>query len=796
MGSLHSLGVVAYEMVSGKLPFKSETIQELYEKIRSVTPVPVHESMPEIPQGFSQAISHAIAKDRADRQESASEFINDLISGLRVSSGNEIEQRVPDILAPAHQKSDVIDLAIEMSDKLTHIYRKDRESFVSEPSVVVVNSTKKVIAVGLKAKDILLEADKSNELYLPIRDDKVIDREAAQRMLKHFVGEACAGETYTKIRVIIATPLEITRVERDAFQNAAYGAMLSEAHEVFIASRVICAAIGAGLPVEQPCGNVIVHIGGSTVVIAVISSRRILYSSEVSAGGTVMDETITQYIKRSYNLLIGERTAEGIRIELGSALPLDEPLSMEVRGRNLIEGVPKTITITDDEVREALADSVAIIANAVRVALARTPPELSADLIERGIVLTGSGALLKNLDRRLSIETGLPITVARDPSKSVMLGACHLLSDSSPGIKEKLTKPRELWSIEVRAILSSMIRAITSLFSYDLAIACGNTNIQIYARGRGIIISEPSIVVIKKNTNVIEAIGRNAKEILGSMPGGTEAFHPISEDLVVDPEMAGQMLRYFIIKAHNGKTWVSPRVVMPINSLLGKVERTALIDSALSANASEVYLIPRTICAALGAGLLITEPDGNMVVDIGGGTTDIAVISLSGIVYSRAVRVAGKEMDEAITQYIKRKYNLLIGERTAELVKIELGSAAPLDEPLKMEVRGRNLIEGIPKTITITDEEIREALADSVSTIVNAVRVALERTPPELSADIVERGIVLTGGGALLKNLDRRLSIETGLPVSLAVDPLSSALLGTGKLLSDFNLLREITYVV
>jgi rod shape-determining protein MreB len=207
-----------------------------------------------------------------------------------------------------------------------------------------------------------------------------------------------------------------------------------------------------------------------------------------------------------------------------------------------------------------------------------------------------------------------------------------------------------------------------------------------------------------------------------------------------------------------------------------------------------VYLVEEAMAAAIGAGLPITEPHGNMVVDIGGGTSDIAVISLSGIVYSRAVRVAGNEMDEAIIQYIKRKYNLLIGERTAEAIKIELGSAYPLDESLSYEVRGRNLIEGIPKTITITDEEVRESLADSISTIINAVRVALERTPPELSADIVERGIVLTGGGALLKNLDKRLSIETGLPVSLADDPLASVVLGTGKMLSDFDLLKRVKW--
>ncbi|MGH9958696.1 MAG: rod shape-determining protein, partial [Pyrinomonadaceae bacterium] len=240
--------------------------------------------------------------------------------------------------------------------------------------------------------------------------------------------------------------------------------------------------------------------------------------------------------------------------------------------------------------------------------------------------------------------------------------------------------------------------------------------------------------------------------------------------------------------------WAHPRVVVCVPSGVTGVEKRAVEEACLSAGARQAYLIEEPMAAAIGAGLPVGEPTGNMVVDIGGGTTDIAVISLSGIVYSRAVRVAGNEMDEAIISYIKRKYNLLIGERTAEAIKIELGSAYPLDESLSYEVRGRNLIEGIPKTITMSDEEVREALADSVSTIINAVRVALERTPPELSADIVERGIVLTGGGALLKNLDKRLSIETGLPVSIADDPLASVVLGTGKMLSDFDLLKRVKW--
>jgi rod shape-determining protein MreB len=335
---------------------------------------------------------------------------------------------------------------------------------------------------------------------------------------------------------------------------------------------------------------------------------------------------------------------------------------------------------------------------------------------------------------------------------------------------------------------------LSGLRSNDLAIDLGTANTLVYAKGRGVVLSEPSIVAINKVTNQVEAVGKDAKEMLGRTPGNIVAIRPMRDGVIANFEVTEKMLQHFIRKAHNGKTWVSPRVVIGIPSEITQVERRAVEDSAYRAKASEVYLVEEAMAAAIGAGLPITEPHGNMVVDIGGGTTDIAVISLSGIVYSRAVRVAGNEMDEAIIQYIKRKYNLLIGERTAEAIKIELGSAYPLDEPLSYEVRGRNLIEGIPKTITITDEEVREALADSISTIINAVRVALERTPPELSADIVERGIVLTGGGALLKNLDKRLSIETGLPVSLADDPLASVVLGTGKMLSDFDLLKRVKW--
>jgi rod shape-determining protein MreB and related proteins len=298
---------------------------------------------------------------------------------------------------------------------------------------------------------------------------------------------------------------------------------------------------------------------------------------------------------------------------------------------------------------------------------------------------------------------------------------------------------------------------------------------------------------VNRVTGKVEAVGKDAKDMLGRTPGNIVAIRPMKDGVIADFEITEKMLSYFIRRAHNRNTLVRPRIIIGIPSEVTQVEKRAVKDSALKAKASEVYLVDQAMAAAIGAGLPITEPSGNMVVDIGGGTTDIAVISLAGIVYSKSVRVAGNEMDEAIIQYTKKKYNLLIGERTAEQIKLEIGSAFPLDEPVTMEIKGRDLIEGIPKTLTITDAEIREALAEPISLIVNAVRVALERTPPELSADIVDRGIVLTGGGSLLKNLDKLLREETGLPVSVAEDPLSSVVLGTGKMLSDFDLLRKIS---
>ena len=284
-----------------------------------------------------------------------------------------------------------------------------------------------------------------------------------------------------------------------------------------------------------------------------------------------------------------------------------------------------------------------------------------------------------------------------------------------------------------------------------------------------------------------------AKEMLGRTPGNIESIRPMKDGVIADFEVTERMLEYFIKKAHGRKMYVHPRIVIGVPGEITQVEKRAVRDSATRAGASEVFLVEQAMMAAIGAGLPITEPSGNMIVDVGGGTTDVAVISLAGTVYSRSVRIAGNEMDDAIIQYLKRKYNLLIGERTAEQVKIDLGSAFPLKEEIKLEIKGRDLIEGVPRTLTITDEEIREALAEPVTTIVEAVRMALERTPPELSADIMDKGIVLSGGGSMLRGLDQRLRNETGLPVVLAEDPLSSVVLGTGRVLEDIDLLRKVS---
>ncbi len=330
-------------------------------------------------------------------------------------------------------------------------------------------------------------------------------------------------------------------------------------------------------------------------------------------------------------------------------------------------------------------------------------------------------------------------------------------------------------------------------FSNDLAIDLGTANTLVYARNKGIVVREPSVVVINKLTNRIEAVGAEAKQMLGRTPGNIESIRPMKDGVIADFEVTERMLEYFIKKAHGRKMYVHPRIVIGVPSEITQVEKRAVKDSAMRAGASEVFLVEQAMMAAIGAGLAISEPSGNMIVDIGGGTTDVAVISLAGTVYSRSVRIAGNEMDDAVIQHLKRKYNLLIGERSSEQIKMDVGSAFPLKEPIQMEIKGRDLVEGVPKTLTISDEEIREALTEPVSTIVEAVRMALERTPPELSADIMDKGIVLSGGGSLLRGLDQRLRNETGLPVVLAEDPLSSVVLGTGKVLEDIDLLRKVS---
>ena len=331
------------------------------------------------------------------------------------------------------------------------------------------------------------------------------------------------------------------------------------------------------------------------------------------------------------------------------------------------------------------------------------------------------------------------------------------------------------------------------MFSNDLAIDLGTANTCVFVRGRGIVLSEPSIVAFNTSNAQIEAVGHEAKEMLGRTPANITAIKPMRDGVIADFEAAERMLGYFIRKAHKGKRFVRPRVVIGVPSEITQVERRAVKDSAYRAKASEVHLIEESMAAAIGAGMPITEASGNMIVDIGGGTTDIAVISLAGVVYGKSVRTAGNALDEAIIGHARKAHNLLIGERTAEQIKIEIGSAFALEHKLTMEVKGRHVMEGRPVTVTMNDEEIRKALGEPVRAVVQAVHDALERIPPDLSADIFDRGIILTGGGAMLKGLDKRLREETGLPVQLAEDPLSSVVLGAGKMLSDFNLLRRIS---
>ena len=330
--------------------------------------------------------------------------------------------------------------------------------------------------------------------------------------------------------------------------------------------------------------------------------------------------------------------------------------------------------------------------------------------------------------------------------------------------------------------------------SNDLAVDLGTANTVLYVKGKGIVLREPSVVAVRQDArgSKVLAVGSEAKEMLGKTPGNIAAIRPMKDGVIADFEVTEAMLRYFINKVHNRRTLVHPRIIISVPSGITQVEKRAVRESAESAGAREVYLIEEPMAAAIGADLPITEPTANMIIDVGGGTTEVAVISLAGIVYAKSVRVAGDKMDASILQYIKRKHNLAIGERTAEMIKTTIGNVLPVEPYETMEIKGRDLVSGVPKTITITSEEIQSAIAEQVDVIVDAVRLALEVTPPELSADIVDQGIVLTGGGALLKNLDKLLTNETGMPIIVADDPLSSVVLGSGKALDNFDILKEI----
>ena len=340
------------------------------------------------------------------------------------------------------------------------------------------------------------------------------------------------------------------------------------------------------------------------------------------------------------------------------------------------------------------------------------------------------------------------------------------------------------------------LKRILGWFSNDLAIDLGTANTLVYAKGKGIVVSEPSVVAVLKDghgPDKVRAVGKAAKEMLGRTPGNIVAIRPMKDGVIADFEVTEAMLRYFIERVHNrSATLVRPRIVIAVPSGITSVEQRAVRESAISAGAREVFLIEEPMAAAIGAGLPVTEPSGNMIVDIGGGTTEVAVISLSGIVYSNSTRVGGDKMDEAIINYVKRKYNLLIGERTAELIKVTIGTAYPTGEVRSMEVKGRDLVGGVPKTLEIKSDEVLEALQEPINAIVEAVKVALERTPPELAADIVDKGIVMTGGGSLLANLDILLREATGLPVMLAEDPLTAVANGVGRCL-DGALLRDVS---
>jgi len=347
--------------------------------------------------------------------------------------------------------------------------------------------------------------------------------------------------------------------------------------------------------------------------------------------------------------------------------------------------------------------------------------------------------------------------------------------------------------INFKKITKDIADYIHGLLSNDIGIDLGTASTLVYVKGEGIVICEPSVVAIERGTTHVLAVGSEAKRMLGRTPGNIVAIRPMKDGVITDFEITEAMLRYFIRKVRRGRFQLNPRIVIAIPSGITEVERRAVKESAERAGGREVFLIEEPIAAAIGVGLPIQEPLGNMIIDIGGGTTEIAVISLAGTVFSKSIRIGGDEMDEAIIEYLKKTYNLMVGERTSEEIKIKIGSAYPLEEEMSLEVKGRDLVAGLPKTVTVTSEEIREALQDPVRAIVEAAKISLERTPPELSSDLIDHGIVMAGGGSLLRGLDKLISEETGLPVHVADDPLTAVAKGTGKVLDEIRYLKKLT---
>lgn len=349
---------------------------------------------------------------------------------------------------------------------------------------------------------------------------------------------------------------------------------------------------------------------------------------------------------------------------------------------------------------------------------------------------------------------------------------------------------------KTKEIVRHILNYILGLFSNDMGIDLGTATTLVYVKGEGVVLCEPSVVAVERGTSNVLAVGEEAKRMLGRTPGNILAIRPMKDGVIADFEITEAMLRYFIKKVHHRRVLVRPRIVIAIPSGITEVEKRAVKDSAERAGARDVFLVEEPVSAAIGVGLPIQEPVGNMIIDIGGGTTEIAVISLAGIVFSKSIRIGGDEMDEAIIEYLKKTYNLMIGERTAEEIKIKIGSAYPLEEEKTLEVRGRDLVAGLPKTVTVTSEEIRDALQEPLRAILEATKISLERTPPELSADLIENGIVMAGGGSQLRGLDKLISEETGLPVHVADDPTTAVVRGTGKVLNEIHYLKKVTVPV